>query len=64
MNEKNCPMFFTIDTRILHNSNEKITEIFIAKYKDGITYHFGPDMERFQSCFEAALLLLVNGKKS
>lgn len=61
MNEK-LSYVFTIDTRILHNSNEKITEIFIAKYKDGITYHFGPDMERFQSCFEAALLLLVNGK--
>lgn len=53
---------FTIDTHILQSSNEKITEIFIAKYKDGITYHFGPDIERFQSCFEAALLLLVNGK--
>ncbi|HFU3485056.1 TPA: hypothetical protein ACGQLW_003903 [Escherichia coli] len=49
---------FTIDTHILQNSNEKITEIFIAKYKEGIMYHFGPDIERFQSCFEAALFAI------
>lgn len=38
---------YTIDTCILQNSNEKIAGIFIAKYKEGITNHFGPDMERF-----------------
>ncbi|HFV9477368.1 TPA: hypothetical protein ACIVDA_004812, partial [Salmonella enterica subsp. enterica serovar Muenchen] len=45
-------------TRILQNSNEKITEIFITKYKEGITNHFGPDMERFQFCFEAAFFAI------
>lgn len=35
---------FTINTRILQNSNENITEIFITKYKEGIVNHFGSDM--------------------
>ncbi|HIA0981497.1 TPA: hypothetical protein ACWO5V_005050, partial [Salmonella enterica subsp. enterica serovar Muenchen] len=31
---------------------------FITKYKEGITNHFGPDMERFQFCFEAAFFAI------
>lgn len=57
MNEK-LAYIFTIDTRILQNSNEKITENFIAKYREGIANHFGPDMEQFQFCFEAALFAI------
>ncbi|WP_154922677.1 hypothetical protein [Klebsiella grimontii] len=53
MNEQQAYVF-TIGTYILQNSNTKITDIFIDKHKEGITHHCGPDMERFQLCFEAA----------
>lgn len=61
MNEK-LSYVFTIDTRILHNSNEKITEIFIAKYKDGITYHLALIWNDFSRALKQRFLLLVNGK--
>lgn len=56
--KKQLTYVYTIDTCILQNSNEKIAEIFITKYKEGITNHFGPDMERFQFSFEAALFAI------
>ena len=57
MNEQ-LAYIYTIDTRILQSSNKKITEIFITKYKERITNHFGSDMERFQFCFETALFAI------
>ncbi|EJL9553343.1 hypothetical protein R3P88_003786 [Salmonella enterica] len=44
-----------IDTYILQNSHEKITDIFMTKHKEAVIEHCGSDMQHFQFCFEAAL---------
>ncbi|MFA7951914.1 hypothetical protein [Klebsiella oxytoca] len=44
-----------IDTYILQNSYEKITELFMTKHKETIIEHFGFDMKTFQFYFEPAL---------
>ncbi|EFU2865657.1 Uncharacterised protein [Salmonella enterica subsp. enterica serovar Sanjuan] len=62
MNEQ-LAYIYTIDTRILQNSNKKVAEFFITKYREEITNHFGPDMERFQPCFETALFAIGEWQK-
>lgn len=44
-----------IDTYILQNSYEKITDIFMTKHREAVIEHFGSDMEHFQFYFEAGL---------
>lgn len=44
-----------IDTYILQNSYEKITNIFMTKHREAVIEHFGSDMEHFQFYFEAGL---------
>jgi hypothetical protein len=46
---------FNIDTYILQNSHEKITDIFMTKHKKTVMDNCGSDMDRFQFYFEAAL---------
>lgn len=44
-----------IDTYILQNSHEKITDIFMTKHKEAVIEHCSSDMEQFQFYFEAGL---------
>ncbi|WP_370611575.1 hypothetical protein [Citrobacter meridianamericanus] len=44
-----------IDTYILQNSHEKITDIFMTKHKEAVIEHCGSDMEHFEFYFEAGL---------
>ena len=44
-----------IDTYILQNSHEKITDIFMTKHKEAVIKHCNSDMEHFQFYFEAGL---------
>lgn len=44
-----------IDTYILQNCHEKITDIFMTKHKEAVIEHCGSDMEHFKVYFEAGL---------
>ncbi|ELK0308709.1 hypothetical protein QI621_002269 [Salmonella enterica] len=44
-----------IDTYILQNSHEKITDIFMTKHKEAVIKHCDSAMEHFQFYFEAGL---------
>ncbi|EPX1410031.1 hypothetical protein ACWWIV_000301 [Cronobacter sakazakii] len=44
-----------IDTYILQNSHEKITDIFMTKHKEEVIKHCDSDMEHFQFYFEVGL---------